>query len=152
MRLICNFHKSFWHRFWCGNNIKNNIKPFPPRSFPVQLHKIKINLNFYFYSSLWCLKKFSEGLKGLHKPFETPQRSTKIKIKFNFLFSSGGSGQEGLRKVISSSEQQVALFGLFIVTSSFYQLATHCLQKQPPEVFYKKDVLRDVANFIGKHL
>ena len=29
----------------------------------------KINLNFYFHTSLWCLKKFYEGLKGLHKTF-----------------------------------------------------------------------------------
>ena len=26
----------------------------------------KINLNFYFHTSLWCLKRFYEGLKGLH--------------------------------------------------------------------------------------
>ena len=32
----------------------------------------KIKLNFYFHTSLWCLKKFYEGLKGLkglHKTF-----------------------------------------------------------------------------------
>ena len=29
----------------------------------------KIKLNFYFYTSLWCLKRFCEGLKGLHKTF-----------------------------------------------------------------------------------
>ena len=29
----------------------------------------KIKLNFYFYTSLWCLKRFYEGLKGLHKTF-----------------------------------------------------------------------------------
>ena len=29
--------------------------------------EIKIKLNFYFHTSLWCLKKFYEGLKGLHK-------------------------------------------------------------------------------------
>ena len=29
----------------------------------------KINLNFYFHASLWCLKRFYEGLKGLHKTF-----------------------------------------------------------------------------------
>ena len=27
------------------------------------------NLNFYFHTSLWYLKRFYEGLKGLHKPF-----------------------------------------------------------------------------------
>ena len=25
----------------------------------------KIKLNFYFHTSLWCLKRFYEGLKGL---------------------------------------------------------------------------------------
>ena len=36
--------------------------------------EIKIKLNFYFLTSLWCLKRC---LKGLHK---APQRSVKIKI------------------------------------------------------------------------
>ena len=31
--------------------------------------EIKINLSFYFHTSLWCLKRFYEGLKGLHKTF-----------------------------------------------------------------------------------
>ena len=29
-----------------------------------------------FHTSLWCLKRFNEGLK----PFEAPERSAKIKI------------------------------------------------------------------------
>ena len=29
----------------------------------------KINLIFYFYTSLWCLKMFYEGLNCLHKTF-----------------------------------------------------------------------------------
>ena len=31
--------------------------------------KIKINLNFYFHISLWCLEEFYEGLRGFHKTF-----------------------------------------------------------------------------------
>ena len=31
--------------------------------------EIKIKLNFYFYTSLQYLKRFYEGLKGLHKTF-----------------------------------------------------------------------------------
>ena len=31
--------------------------------------EIKIMLNLYFHTSLWCLKRFYEGLKGLHKTF-----------------------------------------------------------------------------------
>ena len=30
---------------------------------------IKIDLNFYFHTSLWCLKRFYECLYGLHKTF-----------------------------------------------------------------------------------
>ena len=36
-------------------------------------------------------QKFYQGLKGLHKPFEPPQRSVKTKISVNF-FSSPGIG------------------------------------------------------------
>ena len=44
--------------------------------------EIKSELNFYFHTSLWCLKQFYEGmaLKAFIKPFEAPQRSVKIKI------------------------------------------------------------------------
>ena len=35
--------------------------------------EIKIKLNFYIHTSLWCLKRFYEGLEALH-------RSVKIKI------------------------------------------------------------------------
>ena len=50
--------------------------------------KIKINLNFYFHTPLWCLKRFYEGLKGLHKIFWAPQSSVKIKIQNNFYFNT----------------------------------------------------------------
>ena len=36
------------------------------RSFSESCIEIKIKLNFYFHTSLWCLKKFYEGL---HKTF-----------------------------------------------------------------------------------
>ena len=56
------------------------ITPFNP-SHPDPGQREKINLNFYFHTSLWYLKRFYEGLKGLHKkPFEAPQKSVKIKI------------------------------------------------------------------------
>ena len=44
----------------------------------------KINLNFYFHTSLWCLKK---SLKAFIKPFEALQRSAEIKIWVNFYFN-----------------------------------------------------------------
>ena len=55
-----------------------------PVSIPYEQKNIKLNI--YFHISLWCLKRFSEGLKGLHKPFEGPQRC--VKIKFNLIFIS----------------------------------------------------------------
>ena len=57
--------------------------------------EIKIKLNFYFHTSLWCLKRFYEGLlKALIKPFEAPQRSVK---KINLIFSiRPGLEREGL--------------------------------------------------------
>ena len=42
--------------------------------------EIKLKLNFYFHASLWCPKRFYEGLKAFIKPFEAPQRCVKIKI------------------------------------------------------------------------
>ena len=32
-----------------------------------------------------------------------------------------------------------------------YVMCVQYVQKQPPEVFFKKDVLKNVANFTGKH-
>ena len=42
--------------------------------------KMKIELNFCFHTSSWCLKRFYKGLQGLQKTFGAPQRSVKIKI------------------------------------------------------------------------
>ena len=41
--------------------------PFPPSAFQKILFK-KIS-NLYFHTFLWCLKRFYEGLKDLHKTF-----------------------------------------------------------------------------------
>ena len=52
--------------------------------------KIKINLNFYFHTSLWCLKWFYEGLLGLHKTFKDTKKKCENKILSYFsLFSTG---------------------------------------------------------------
>ena len=41
--------------------------------------KVKINLNFYFHTSLWCLKRFYEGLKGFHKSFRGNLKESDLK-------------------------------------------------------------------------
>ena len=40
----------------------NHSRPNPGR-------REKSKLNFHFHTSLWCLKRFHDGLKGLHKTF-----------------------------------------------------------------------------------
>ena len=38
-------------------------------SRPDPWQREKFNLTFYFHTSLWCLKRFYEGLQGLNKTF-----------------------------------------------------------------------------------
>ena len=45
------------------------IWPFLSRAFQKALLK-KINFDFYFHTSFWCLKMFYEGLKGFHNTFQ----------------------------------------------------------------------------------
>ena len=40
----------------------------------------------------------------------------------------------------------------FLANSVVVSIGTSCFQKQPPEVFYKKGVLRNFTKFTGKHL
>ena len=81
LRLLSNFD--------AGKNFVRISKYFnPSRHNPVRSKKIE--LNFYFYTVLWCLKRFYENrlpktLEVFIKPFEAPQRSLKIKIYVNFI-------------------------------------------------------------------
>ena len=63
--------------FMLGGFFEQNVKFVRPQH-PDQLfnpsrtdpgRREKINLNLYFHTSLWCFKRFYEGLKGLHKTF-----------------------------------------------------------------------------------
>ena len=80
MRLV--LKREIWHDSLCtathlrtidahAHQFLNPLRPNPGR-------REKINLNFYFHTSLWCLKSFYEGL--IIKPFEAAQRSVKINI------------------------------------------------------------------------
>ena len=68
----CDLHVNFWNFLlmsFCLVTKKNHFNPSPLD--PGQ--REKINLNFYFHTSLCSFKAFI-------KPFEAPQRSMKIKI------------------------------------------------------------------------
>ena len=54
--------------------------PLLNRSRPNPGKEKKINLSFYFHTSLWCLCGFMKVLNAFMRPFEAPQRSVKIKI------------------------------------------------------------------------
>ena len=57
--------------------------------------EIKTELNFYFHTSFWCLKRFYEGLKGLHKTFWGITKKCENKNLtsfFLFLRDWGGKG------------------------------------------------------------
>ena len=68
--------------------------------------KTKINLNFYLHTHLWCLKRFYDGFKGLHKTFwgttkkcENKNLTFKFKFHLNLIFhASSGIGRGRLSK------------------------------------------------------
>ena len=53
------YANSKFQKYISSKMILNPSRPNPGR-------REKINLNFYFHTSLWCLKRFYEGL---HKTF-----------------------------------------------------------------------------------
>ena len=54
---------------------------------PIPDEEKKINWNFYFHTSLWCVKRFYEGLIGLHKTlWGNTKKCYKKKFFFWFLF------------------------------------------------------------------
>ena len=64
---------------WLKIFIHNPSHPNPRRTK-------KIKLNFYFYTSLRCLRRFYEYLKGLHKTFwGTTKKCEKKKINWIFI-------------------------------------------------------------------
>ena len=76
--------------------IRNRLTSPPP---PPPVHfksgiKIKINLNFYFRTSLWCHK-------GLHKTFYGTTKSVKTKIEVNF-FSLFGIGTGKVKRYVEA--------------------------------------------------
>ena len=77
-------------------SLKNDFLTLPALCISESCIKIKIILNFYFHTFLWCLKMFYEAFI---KPFVAPKRSVKIKIWVNF-FSSSGIGTERVKIIL----------------------------------------------------
>ena len=64
-------HKTFWDTTKkCENkNLSFYFNTTSTVPVPISGEEKKINLNLYFHTSLWCGKRFYEGLKGPHKTF-----------------------------------------------------------------------------------
>ena len=54
------------------------ILTFPAGCISESCIKIKINLNFYFHTSLWCRKRFYDTTKPF-KPYKTPHKKSENK-------------------------------------------------------------------------
>ena len=63
----------------------------------------KIKLNFYFHTSLWCLKRFYKGLKGLHKTFWGTTKKSENKNLTQFFISILLSEMNGSLRVNSTN-------------------------------------------------
>ena len=59
--------------------------------------EIEIKLNFYFYTSLWCLKRFYEDFQGLHETFWGTTKKCENKNFTDFFSLRPGLGQKGLK-------------------------------------------------------
>ena len=55
-------------------------------SHPDPWQRENIYLHFYFHTSLWCVKRFYEGLKDLHKTFLRTTKKCENKDLSSFLF------------------------------------------------------------------
>ena len=85
----------FFNKFHCSGKFRQNpIFSFTFNPFrPSPRRREKIKLNFYFHTSLWCLKRFYEGLKGLYKTFWGTTK--KCELYFTTTFRNAGPGGKG---------------------------------------------------------
>ena len=74
--IIINFFAKF-HR---------NLLTLPVLCISESCIEIEINLNFYCHTSLWCFKRFYQGLWGLHKTFRGTTKKSENKHLVNFFF------------------------------------------------------------------
>ena len=66
---------------FCSGDMKPCLEITPSR--PNTGRREKINLNVYFHTSLWCLKRFYEGLKGLYQTFWCTTKKCENKRKLS---------------------------------------------------------------------
>ena len=85
---MASFNKMLIYKVFTPRNYLTLPAPFISES----CIEIKINLNFYFHTSLWCLKRFYEGV---HKTvWGTTKKYENKNLNYFFLFvrDRGGNG------------------------------------------------------------
>ena len=102
----------------------------PSRPYPRRWEKI--NLNFYFHTSLWCFKGFHEGLKGLYKTFWGTTKKSQNKNLNKFLFYYNflrWTEREGLIELLKSWLHAFSISSVFVLNSTlcFHILLKGCL-------------------------
>ena len=65
---VLRYHKDAWEQNKAPIHIPYDVTG-DNRSRPDLERKEKMNLNFYFRTFLWYLKRFYKGLRDLHKSF-----------------------------------------------------------------------------------
>ena len=86
------WHLTLWYKYSQNDQVLfKNPAAFTARMLtlpvPITDEGEKINLNIYFHSSLWCLKRFYEGLKGFQKTFWGNTKKSENKNLSLFLFN-----------------------------------------------------------------
>ena len=88
-------------------NSENGVEP-PFLTLPIPIIPDKEKKPFIFTLLCGASKGFMKGLKAFMKPFETPQRSVKIKIWLTFCLSQYNfqkcTGREGLKQSLNYTE------------------------------------------------
>ena len=93
----------------------NFILTLPTLCISESCIKRKINVNFYFHTSLWYLKRFCKGFQSFHKTFwgTRKKREQAWTYKFKLIFSlRQGLGRVGLiNKLLIRQLRRLTLLG-----------------------------------------
>ena len=109
-------------------NVVSQINPSRPNLGWTEKNK----LNFYFYTSLWCLKRFNEGVKGLHKTFWGTRKKyenknlTQFLFQYNFQKSTGREGLMDSRKYTENCFFREILMEEFVYMNGEWRLNGSC--------------------------
>ena len=111
--------------------------------------EIKIKLNFYFHTSLWCLKQ--NALKAFIKPFEAPKRKVKIKISLIFFYSSG-TGTGRVKTFLSKKNRSAQTLYVTRSSSSVHKTMKNKCSDRPITKVNSNSIFRSLFLFARKNL